>query len=293
MKKYSKILSNCRCTSLAGFALLLLMLASCQRSGTTGSGEVLVRVYDKYLYASDLEGVIPPGASARDSLTAVRNYIQNWVDKELIVKKAEKNLPEDLQDFSDRIEEYRSSLIIFEYEKMLVRQDLDTNISEEAVLEYYEREKGNFLLQHDIVDLQYLALHPDSPAIRKFRQYIQTEVPEEKDSLALYSSKYASGFSLQEDHWIRLEELYDLLPVEAYSYREFNQNRRYLEVQDSVFTYMIYVRDYRPADSMPPVQFVEKDIRKIILNKRKKDLIKNMRQSVLQDAIEHSQVEIF
>jgi hypothetical protein len=56
---------------------------------------------------------------------------------------------------------------------------------------------------------------------------------------------------------------------------------------------MIFVRDYKPADSMPPVQFIESDIKNIILNKRKKDLIKNMRQSVLQDAIEHNQVEIF
>jgi hypothetical protein len=127
---------------------------ACTPDGTSGSGEVLVRVYDKYLYASDLEGVIPPGASARDSLTAVRNFIQNWVDKELIVKKAEQNLPDELQDFSRRIEEYRNSLIIFEYEKMLVRQELDTNIAMDAILDYYERQKSNFALKEDILDLQ-------------------------------------------------------------------------------------------------------------------------------------------
>ena len=84
-----------------------------------------------------------------------------------------------------------------------------------------------------------------------------------------------------------------MLPVESYSYTEFNANQRYLEVQDSVFIYMIFVRDYKPADSVPPVQFVEENIKKIILNKRKNDLIKNMRQTVLQDAIEHNQVEIY
>jgi hypothetical protein len=83
------------------------------------------------------------------------------------------------------------------------------------------------------------------------------------------------------------------LPVESYSYDEFRTNQRYLEIQDSVFTYMIYVRDYKPADSVPPIQFVEENIKKIILNKRKNDLIKNMRQTVLQDAIEHNQVEIY
>ncbi|MEE4258025.1 MAG: hypothetical protein V2I47_13375 [Bacteroidales bacterium] len=291
MKRYSIILS--KGAHLLGTLILLALLVSCNRNGSGGSGEVLVRVYDKYLYASDLEGVIPPGASARDSLTAVRNFIQNWVDRELIVKKAEENLPDDLRDFSDRIEEYRNSLIIFEYERMLVNQELDTNISREAILEYYQREKGNFLLKNDIVDLQYLKLHVDSPAIGKFRQFIQSELPDEQDSLAMYSSKYASGFSIMQDNWISIDEMLAFFPVQDYSYNDFRLNRDYLEVRDSVFIYMIHVMDYKPADSMPPVNFVERDIKNIILNKRKKDLIKNMRQSVLQDAIEHNQVEIF
>ncbi len=292
MKRCSKILINKNISGLAVLFMTVWMLA-CTPAGTSGSGEVLVRVYDKYLYASDLEGVIPQGASARDSLTAVRAFIQNWVDKELIVRKAEENLPEEYQDFSDRLEEYRNSLIIFEYEKMLVRQELDTNISMEAILDYYDRQKKNFKLREDILDLQYLVLHQDSPAIRKFRQYVRSEVPEEMDSLALYSSKYAVSFSIMDDHWLELDEMTEILPVESYDYRDFNANRRYLEVKDSVFIYMVYVRDYKPVDSVPPVQFVEEVIKKIILNKRKKDLIRNMRQTVLQDAIEHNQVEIF
>lgn len=292
MKKCSKILINKNISGLAVLLMTVWMLA-CTPAGTSGSGEVLVRVYDKYLYASDLEGVIPQGASARDSLTAVRAFIQNWVDKELIVKKAEENLPEEYQDFSNRLEEYRNSLIIFEYEKMLVRQELDTNISMEAILDYYDRQKKNFKLRKDILDLQYLVLHQDSPAIRKFRQYVRSEVPEEMDSLALYSSKYAVSFSIMDEQWFELDEMTEILPVESYNYRDFNANRRYLEVKDSVFIYMVYVRDYKPVDSVPPVQFVEEDIKKIILNKRKKDLIRNMRQTVLQDAIEHNQVEIF
>jgi hypothetical protein len=273
--------------------LLLFSGIGCTPAGNSGSGEVLVRVYDKYLYASDLEGIIPEGASPRDSLTAVRNFIQSWVDRELIVKKAEQNLPDELQDFSSRLEEYRNSLIIFEYEKMLVRQELDTNISSEAIQQYYQNQKNNFVLKEDILDLQYLVLHSDSPAIRKFRQYLRSDEPSEKDSLALYSSKYAVAFSLMEGQWINLDEVYEILPVEEYSYQRFARNDRYLEVRDSVFLYMIRFMDYKPTDSIPPVGFVEEEIKKIILNKRKNDLIKNMRQGVLQDAIEHNQVEIF
>ncbi|MCK5337637.1 MAG: hypothetical protein KAJ50_02455, partial [Bacteroidales bacterium] len=90
-----------------------------------------------------------------------------------------------------------------------------------------------------------------------------------------------------------MEEVAEVLPVESYSFRDFNANQRYLEVRDSVYIYMISVQDYKPADSVPPMQFLEDEIKRIILNKRKNDLIKNMRQTVLQDAIEHNQVEIY
>ena len=273
--------------------VLPAVLFACTPSGNTGSGDVLVRVYDKYLYVSELDGLVPRGTSVHDSLTMVRRFIQNWVDRELIVKKAEENLPDEYKDFSSQLEEYRNSLVIFEYEKMLIRQDLDTNISFEAVSEYYDQHKNNFLLKDDILNMQYLVLHQDSPAIRKFRQYIRSEIPEEKDSLALYSSKYAESFSLSEDYWIDLDQMMETVPVPTYSFRDFNANRRYLEVRDSVFIYMIYVKDYKPADSVPPIHFLEDELRKMILNKRKNDLIKNMRHTVLEDAIQHNQVEIY
>lgn len=278
---------------LAGLLLAVLCLVACNPNVSTGSGEVLVRVYDRYLYTSDLEGVVPSGTSARDSLTMVRTFIQNWVDRELIVRKAVENLPEELQDFSRQIEEYRNSLIIFEYEKMLVRQELDTNISMPDVREYYEQHKRNFVLEEDILELRYLVLHEDSPAMNKFRQYIRSAEQAGKDSLALYASKYASEFSLLDDYWIKVEELSEVVPVETYSLQEFNMNRQFMEVKDSVFVYMIYINDFKPVDSISPVHFVVEDIRKGILNRRKNILVKNMRQSVLLDAIEHNQVEIY
>jgi hypothetical protein len=259
----------------------------------SGSGEVLVRVYDQYLFTSDLEGVIPAGASARDSLTAVRTFIQNWVDQELLVRKAEENLPEERQDFSRSMEEYRQSLIIYEYEKMLVHQELDTNISRDALQEYYDSHKSNFRLNDDIIDLKYLKIHTDSPYIREFRQLINSDEPGDMDSLALYSSKYASSFSLMSDNWLQMDEASELLPLENYSYRDFRNGRRYLEQRDSVFLYMMLVRDYKPADSIPPLSFVEPNIEKIILNRRKNELVKGMRRSLLQDAIEQNQVEIY
>lgn len=272
---------------------LAVVLVTCNPVGNTGSGEVLVRVYDKYLYASDLEGVVPGGLSVRDSLTMVRTYIQNWVDDQLLIRKAEENLPDEMKDFSRELEDYRNSLVVFEYKKMLLKQQLDTHIGANAVLSYYRDHSQSFVLKNDMITMKYLMLHVDSPAKGKFRNFLQSDEIEAKDSLAYYCSKYASDFSLADDRWYYKEELADYIPVTDYSYREYLANRRYLELNDSDFVFLIRFMDYRPADSIAPVSVVENEIREMILNKRKNSLIREMQQTVLQDAVEHNQVEIF
>lgn len=292
MRKYWKIFNkHCRkCLLRLG---LISLLVSCHPVGNAGSGDVLVRVYDKYLYASDLEGVVPSGLSVRDSLTMVRTFIQNWVDKELIIKKAEENLPDERKDFSDELSEYRNSLIIYEYEKMLVQQQLDTVVTLDAVLKYYLQYRNNFILTNDVLAMKYLMLHPDSPAVNKFRKYIQSDELSDMDSLALYSSKFARDFSLMDDRWLSVEDMKELVPVDDYNYELFRVGKRYFELSDQDFIYMIRFMDYKPVDSIAPVGVVEDEIREMILNKRKNSLIRNMQQTVLKDAIEHNQVEIF
>jgi hypothetical protein len=292
MKKYWQIL-NSRIRRYLHLGVFILVLISCNPVGNTGSGDVLVRVYDKYLYASDLEGVITPGLSVRDSLTMVRTYIQNWVDDELLIRKAEENLPEEVKDFSRELEDYRNSLIIFEYKKMLLQQQLDTNIGLDAIASYYRDHGNRFALKKDVVMMKYLMLHTDSPAKGKLTAFLQSDEMGDKDSLALYCSKYASDFSLADDRWLEREELKEYIPDLDYGYDAFLANRRYFELNDSNFVYLIRFMDYRPADSIAPVPLIEKQIREMILNKRKNSLIKEMQQTVLQDAIANNQVEIF
>jgi hypothetical protein len=278
---------------LQAMTLAVLALPSCKNTGNSGEGEVLVRVYDRYLYESDLAGLVPEGALARDSLTMVRTFIQNWVDKELIVRKAEENLPGELRNFDRKLQDYRNSLIIFEYEKMLVRQELDTMISPEVISGYYEDHKNNFLLKKDILLMDYIVLNPDSTGAGKIRQWFLSEEPALKDSLTLYCSRHAESFNLLNDVWIDQKEMADIVPVENYSFGDFAMNKRYLESRDTAYLYLASVRDYRPADSIAPLQFVENEIRNMILNRRKKELIKNMRKGVLEDAILNNQVEIY
>ncbi len=80
--------------------LFFLLIGSCKNVGFNNSETVLARVYDSYLYASNLEGLVPAAISVADSIAICRNYVDNWINNQLILSQAEKNLTNAQKDFS-------------------------------------------------------------------------------------------------------------------------------------------------------------------------------------------------
>ena len=89
----------------------------------------LARVYDKYLYPSDLADAIPVTASRRDSAKIASQFINNWVHENVLIKQAELNLSEEQLNFNEQLNSYKNSLVIYAYEQALINEKLDTSVS--------------------------------------------------------------------------------------------------------------------------------------------------------------------
>ena len=124
--------------------LLLAALSACTAVSDSGKGEVVAKVYGNYLYEADLEGLVSSGTSKQDSIMLVKRFIDNWIRKRLLIRQAEKNLTAAQTDFSKKLEDYRTSLLIYTYETELIKQKLDTVVSEAEITAYYENNKQNF-----------------------------------------------------------------------------------------------------------------------------------------------------
>ena len=77
----------------------------------------------------------------------VTNFINNWVKEELILQKAALNLSNIEEEIEREVEKYRRSKLIYLYEKELVRQKLDTVVTDVQINNYYETNKFNFELK--------------------------------------------------------------------------------------------------------------------------------------------------
>lgn len=118
--------------------MLVLALFSCQSQGDGKNDRVIATIYNKSLYQSDLQSILYEGISVNDSLVRTKTFIDNWIRRQLLIHQAENNLDKSELDCLKEIEDYRNSLIIYKYESLLVKQNLDTVVSDEEIVKYLE-----------------------------------------------------------------------------------------------------------------------------------------------------------
>jgi hypothetical protein len=253
----------------------------------------LARVYDDYLYESDLKGVVVPGTLPKDSLVITRSFIESWVRQRLIIEQAEKSLSGSQMDFTRQLENYKNSLTIYAYENALVRQNLDTLITEEETQDYYDANQQNFLLKDNIVQVQYVKLPLKSSISKQIKKLLNSDDQDDKNTLADLCEKNAADYFLDSENWLSFNDLLNQIPIKTYNQEEFLKNHREFEYQDSVFVYLVRFRDFKIKESVSPLSFEKQRIRDIILNKRKIGLITRMHDDIYSNAQKKNVFEIY
>ena len=275
------------------FLFLILIIGSCTNNAFDDSDRLLARVYDSYLYVSDLENLVPDGTSTIDSLSITRNYVNNWVRNQLLLYQAEKNLTDEQKDFSRQLRDYRNSLIIYEYESELIRQNLDTTVNMEEIEEYYQSNLSNFELKENIVQLVWVRISEEEPKKKKIMALVKSEKESDRDSLEYYCMRYAEEYEIVDQEWILFDDLLQRVPVETRNPEAFLAQNKFFSLNDEGYDYYVNILDYRLSKSTSPLALEIANIRTIILNKRKKLLIKKMQQEIHNEAMKNNDFEYY
>lgn len=273
-----------------------LLLSACSLFKKDGSAGALAVAYDKYLYRSELAGVVPAGTPANDSIEIVRQFIDNWIRQQVLLHQAENNLSPEQTDFSRQLEIYRNSLIVYEYESELIRQKLDTLVNEQEIQQFYNSNPANFQLRENIVKVSYIKVpvaSANAAPVKKARQLLSSERPADVEKLEELCQSSILSCRIDDDNWMLFNNLLRELPLDVYDQENFLRNRKYFETSDSLYIYMVRFNDYKIKESLSPLSFEVDNIRSIILNRRKLELVNRMQQEVFQKALENKEFEIF
>jgi hypothetical protein len=272
---------------------VLIILSSCFGGADKSSENVLARVYDEYLYESELKGIIPAEFTVKDSILIVQNYINNWISQKLILHKAQRNLLEKDMLFEKQLEDYRNSLIIYKYETKLISQSLDTVVTDLEIETYYKENIGNFQLKDNIVKVYYARFNSEISELRKIRRFFISNIPEYRDSVEVYIENLADLYYLDDETWILFDDVLKYVPINTYNQEAYLKNHRSIEITDNDYVYFVHFSDFKVKDGVSPLSFEKENIRQIIINKRKLDIIGKMRDEVFQSSLENNEFEIY
>lgn len=275
------------------FALLLMLILvfSCFR-GAEKNREVLARVNNTFLYADEIETMIPSGITGNDSVELLRVYVGKWVEQQLILQNANNILTAKEKDFSKKIRDYRNALLIIEWEKKLLSAQLDTNITEKQLKDYYEANQREFILQADIVRVLYIKLNANSPFVREARDFLLDD-PFDSEAAEQFCRKYAVNHFLDIRSWLYVDDIQKEIPLTTQHKTEMSTGNGFFEIQDAEYMYMIKVLDSKLKGSVSPMALEENTIKEVILQKRKKEIIDNHVRELRSSAERSSKIEIY
>lgn len=255
-------------------------------------GEPVIRVFDKFLYHSDLSKITPEGTDSFDSTILVQNYMNTWTETQLMIHRAELNLNEGQMNFDQELTDYKNNLIIYKYEQALIQQKLDTSISPQEIQNYYSDNPQNFELKDYVVKARWIKVDKEAPKLKKIRKVINSEKKEDIAALEDYCYQFAVN-CLLEDTWLYLDEFYSSVPLKTNNIEGFLRSNASFEVGDEQFLYLVYIKDYKLKETISPLELERDKIKNIILNKRKIKLLSVIRDGLLEEGKDKNNVQYY
>ncbi|MBI1223588.1 MAG: hypothetical protein GC180_13380 [Bacteroidetes bacterium] len=269
----------------ARLLLAVALLPACKQAVETSQNDgVLARVYDVSLSIDDLPSDVREKAKGNDSLSLLKVYVNNWVKQQVSLHKAKQNIGDEFPDIEAKVRDYRNSLIIYEYHRALFEQMLDTSVSEDEMLAYYEKNQKNFELKRNIVRLRYVKLPLEAENMAKARKWFLSEDASDRFKLLDYCAQHAVNTFLDEESWLSFDDLLKEIPLAHYDQERFLRSNKFVELKDNDFVYWLYIHDFRIKSGVSPFEFEQERIRNILINKRKLKLLEEVEGSLMKEA---------
>lgn len=276
------------------YFLSLTLLFACGTKAEKDQNRVAVaRANNEFLYLEDIKDIVPIGTPAKDSAELITKYIDNWIRESLVTQKAESNLGDEQKNVDKQLRDYRNSLITYTYEKELVKQKLDTVVTDAEIEVYYNNNKADFELKDNIIKVVYVKVDKKAPGLDKLKRMYKSDLPNDRELLESYCHQFASNFYLDDSSWLLFDDLLKEIPIQTYNKELFLQNNRFVEVSDSLNHYFVNIKGFQIRNSLSPLGFEKENIKNIILNKRKLQLITKMIEDIYNDAANNNKIEIY
>lgn len=270
---------------------VVLLISACSSGEPESVNRLLARVNNKTLYLKDMDGMFPPGTASEDSALIIDAFTQRWIRESVLLDEAERNIPSDL-NIDKLVRDYRASLIKHNYEKILVEELLDSTIAQTELQEFYEKNKEQYQLETPIVRCYFIKVPLPVPRQNELRRTWNSKDPDQLKDLVAYCSQYAVAHLLEDSTWYDVEDIAAELPPGTITVNNVDSKREFTQ-QDDKFQYYFRLFELKNRKDIAPLSYIEDQARKVILHKRKLELLEDTRETMLEREMRRNNVEIY
>ncbi|MGE5419405.1 MAG: hypothetical protein ACM3UT_04425 [Chloroflexota bacterium] len=274
--------------------LFLLLLTGCNDEHKSVQRTPVAEVGRNILYLDQIPQHVYNGSDRSDSVALIQNYVKTWAKRQLLLLKAEENLSLAQKDEVDsQLGETRANLLIHQYQQQLLLEKMDTVITENELENYYVTNDKSFFLTSNIVKALYIKIPVETPGLEKIKSLARSNNQQDLQQLESVCFQFAEKFDDFNEDWVTMDRLSVELHQDFENEENFLRYNTFYEMADSSYVYLISIRDYRLRSSLAPFEYVRDDIKRIIWNTRRLELIQSLENGIYNDALKENSFKIY
>ncbi len=274
--KYTNILLK-----QAGIIVSLFFILSI--SSCSSNEKIVASVGDSLL--SDNDAILlleSKGFNLTDSVQYIQ-IIEEWCEQEAFLQSLKKHHPEKYRLIELRSNAFSADLARFFIEEFEYKKQLDTIVSQEEIVSYYQSHQEEFILQDYLVKALYLKIPKELDYKSKgINQNFLLKNDKDLAEINSYAKLYAENYYFNDSTWIYFNEIVKDVPIVKYNVDNIVLNRSKTYFSDDNFTYFINIIDFKLKTEAPPVSFLSADIKRIIVSQRLQEIIENNESKLVQ-----------
>ncbi|REE81898.1 hypothetical protein BX611_1439 [Lutibacter oceani] len=272
----------------------ILVLHSCNYFTIKNENrEAVARVNNTYLYKDDLKKIFNNEINTNDSILLANNYINNWIKQQLLLSKAQLNLENKAEDFENLVKKYREDLFINSYKEAVVKQYLDTVVTNEDIDDFYSKNNQNFKLNEELLKLKYIKIGKDVYNKNELLKLFKSTKKKDLDSL--HANELAlNSHHLNDSVWVKYSDLVSKVTVlKNVDKNEILKKGNFIQKEDSLSLYLVTIKEVLKRNDIAPKSYITPTIKQMILHQRKLLLLRKIEETLIDDARKKQQIETY
>ena len=253
----------------------------------------IAKVHDTFLYKEDIEAILPEKLAKDDSLLFVSSFINKWAKEQLLLNKAKINLDTQKEDINKLVEQYRQDLLINKYKEAIVKQELDTLVTQVDIDSFYKNNKEIFKLNEELIKFRYIHFGNDILNSKEFISLFKDD-NKESNTKILEQKLQLKDYNLNDSIWIKYDDVIKKTTfIKSYNKQTFLKKNKFIKKEDSTGVYLIKVKNVLLRNQIAPVSYALPTIKQMILHKRKLELLRKIEETLTEDAIKNKEFQIY